>query len=127
MSIYRILLSFTGAFTWKHCRGLNYQKHTRLNGLLVVGSSLMCLDLSLFRRIAGSCSSGGQWDAFLNETHLSRKSRVGNPPLRLARSDLFEHSVNLFERKTLGLRNQEIGESYADDAEGTPHEENLGR
>lgn len=44
----------------------------------------------------------------------------------MAGRDLLEHSVDLFERKALGLGHQEVGEENADDAEGAPHEEDLG-
>ena len=44
----------------------------------------------------------------------------------MAWRNLLEHSVDLFERKTLSLGHQEVGEENADDAEGAPHEEDLG-
>jgi len=52
---------------------------------------------------------------------------VGHPFAGVAWRYLLEHSVDLLERKALGLGHQEVGEENADDAEGAPHEEDLGR
>ena len=50
-----------------------------------------------------------------------------HPLGRITGVTLSQHLIDLLQGQALSLRNQEIGESYADDAEGTPHEENLGR
>ena len=43
-----------------------------------------------------------------------------------ARVDLLQHLVDLFERQTLGLGHQDVGEGERDAAEGAPEEEDLG-
>jgi hypothetical protein len=84
----------------------------------------MCLNLCLLSRIA--CPSRGR-DALLHKTHFGGECGVGNPGARLAGGDFLQHPVDLFEGETLGLRDEEVGEEHGDDAEGAPHEEDLGR
>jgi hypothetical protein len=82
------------------------------------------LNLCLLSRISLLCAR--KRDTLLNETHLSCEGRVRNPFAGIARVDFFKHAVHLFEGQALGLGDQEVGERYADDAERTPHEEDLG-
>lgn len=86
----------------------------------------MSLNLSLFSRVTLLGSRASERDAFLDETHLGSEGGVGDPGSGVARRHFLEHSVDLLEGKALSLRNQEICEENADDAEGAPHEENLG-
>ena len=65
-------------------------------------------------------------DSLLSKTHLSREGRVRNPATRLSWRNLLQHTVNLLERQALGLRNKEVCEEDGDNAEGAPHEEDLG-
>jgi len=62
----------------------------------------------------------------LSETHISREGGVGSPLGGCAGSALLEHAVDLLERKTLGLWDEEVGIDEAENAEGTPDEEDLG-
>lgn len=48
------------------------------------------------------------------------------PVARLSGGDFFQHSVDLFESKTLGLGNKEVGIDEAAEAESTPEEEDAG-
>ncbi len=43
-----------------------------------------------------------------------------------ARDALLQHLVDLFERESLGLGNEEVGKCQGDTAESTPHEEDFG-
>jgi len=83
------------------------------------------LDLSFLDRIPllGWSTKG---DTLLNETHLSSESGVRNPGPRVTRRHFFQHSIDLLEGKPLRLRDQKVREENADDAEGAPHEEDLG-
>tara|TARA_R110002003_G_scaffold1113_3_gene22427 strand:- start:16067 stop:16372 length:306 start_codon:yes stop_codon:yes gene_type:complete len=65
-------------------------------------------------------------DVLLTKVHLSRKRAVGLPVARGAGSSLLKHLVDLLESKTLGLRDEEVGESEGDAAESAPHEEDVG-
>jgi hypothetical protein len=56
---------------------------------------------------------------------LLRKGRVRHPLGGLSGSALLHHLVDLLERQTLGLRNEEVGEEDAEGASGTPDEEHL--
>jgi hypothetical protein len=58
--------------------------------------------------------------------HLLSVGVVGNPTGGLAGRDFVHHSVNLFKRKALGFRYEEVGEENADEASRTPKEEDLG-
>lgn len=49
-----------------------------------------------------------------------------DPATRVPRSRLFQHLVDLLERKTFGLRHQEVGVDEASSAECAPEEEDLG-
>ena len=62
---------------------------------------------------------------FVSEAHLLGESGVRNPIPRSPWCRLFQHPVHLFERKTLGLRDKEIGKGEGDAAEGTPQEEDF--
>ena len=57
--------------------------------------------------------------------HLLGEGVMGNPASRLASRDLLHHLVDLLERQTLGLRNEEVSENDADGASGAPEEEDL--
>jgi hypothetical protein len=58
--------------------------------------------------------------------HLLGVGVVRNPASGLAGRDFVHHSVNLLERQSLGLRDEEVGEENADEASRTPEEEYLG-
>jgi hypothetical protein len=94
-----------------------------LNNLLIVRSSSMCFNLRLFSRIS---SPSRERNTLLHKTHLRGECRVGDPGAGLAGCDFLQHLVNLFEGETLCLGDQEVRKEDGDDAEGAPHEEDLG-
>lgn len=59
------------------------------------------------------------------DVSLVRIGRMRHPFGRLAGCSLLQHTVNLLERQTLGLGNQEVGEEDARSARSTPDEEDL--
>jgi len=62
----------------------------------------------------------------VGHAHISSKGGVWNPFARGTWRCLLHHTVNLFERQTLGLGNQEVCIDEASDTEGAPNEENSG-
>lgn len=64
--------------------------------------------------------------SLLGETHLSRVGGGGLPFRRCAGSSLFHHPVDLLQRQTFGLGDQEVGVDEANGAEGTPDPEDIG-
>ena len=68
------------------------------------------------------------WElALVVETHLGGVGGVWLPRWRESGSaNLLHHSVDLLERKTLGLPDEEVGVDVADDTERSPDEEDLG-
>lgn len=65
--------------------------------------------------------------SLLGQAHLGGKGRAGFPSGRSSgRSDLFHHSVDLLERKTLGLPHEEVGVELTNNTERTPDKEHLG-
>lgn len=77
----------------------------------------------LFRRWCSIASARG---STLGETHLLCESGVRYPSRRCAWGALFQHLVDLFEGKALGLGDEEVGEGQGNAAEGAPHEEDFG-
>jgi hypothetical protein len=65
-------------------------------------------------------------DVLLGEVHLVGEGRVRLPLARGAGSGLLQHLVDLLKGKTLGLRDEEVGEEEGDAAKTTPHEEHIG-
>ena len=64
--------------------------------------------------------------AFLGETHLGGKGRVGLPAGRLARgAGLLHHAVDLLQRETLGFPHREVSVDEAEDAGRAPDEEDT--
>jgi len=68
----------------------------------------------------------GLESALVSETHIRGEGRLGLPASRCAGSGLLHHAVDLFEGKTLGLGDEEVGVDEAAGAEGAPDEEHLG-
>lgn len=62
----------------------------------------------------------------LPQVHLRREGGVRLPLAAGTRSGLLKHLVDLLKGKTLGLRNEEVGEKEGDAAETAPHEEDVG-
>lgn len=62
----------------------------------------------------------------LGHAHLVGESGSRSPASRVARSDLLEHLVDLLERQTLGLRNEEVSVDASAGAQSAPDEEDLG-
>lgn len=60
------------------------------------------------------------------KTHISGEGGVRHPFAGVSWGGLLEHAVDLLERKTLGLGDEEVGVHEADGAEGAPDEEDLG-
>ncbi len=54
--------------------------------------------------------SDGDLNVLLIKVHLSSEGAVGLPSARSTGSSLLKHLVDLLEGKTLGLRNEEVGE-----------------
>lgn len=77
------------------------------------------LTLDIFHDVRGQ-------SALVRKTHLAGESRGRHPAGGVAGVGLFQHPVNLFQGKTLRLRNQEIGVDEAGGAERAPDEEDLG-
>jgi len=65
-------------------------------------------------------------DTALCQAHLVGEGGGGLPASRVARVDLLKHLVDLLERKTLGLGDQEVSVDASAGAEGSPDEEDLG-
>ena len=63
--------------------------------------------------------------AFVGEAHFLGESGVRHPVLGCTRRGLFQHLVDLLERKALRLRNKEIGKGKGDAAERSPQEEDF--
>src|SRR6266536_602383 len=97
-----------------------------LNNFLRMRSSSVSLNLSLLSRISNLTMLPMNRNPLLNETHLRSKSRVRNPFTRMTWANFFQHAVDLLERETFGFWDKEVGEHDGDNAEGTPHEEDLG-
>jgi hypothetical protein len=64
--------------------------------------------------------------AFLRNTGVGSIRGMRYPFRGVTRSGLFHHAVNLFQGKSLGLINEEIGIEEAEKAERPPDEEDLG-
>jgi len=64
--------------------------------------------------------------ALLRNTHLARERVVRDPSSRSTGGSLLQHTIDLFEGKTLGFWDQDIRVDEAGRAEGTPEEEDLG-
>jgi len=64
-------------------------------------------------------------DTLLGETHFLRECGVRDPFGRCAWVGLLQHLVDLLERETLGLGDEEVGEGERDAAESTPQEEHF--
>lgn len=62
---------------------------------------------------------------FVGKTHVGSEGAVWHPLSRVARVGLLEHAINLFKSEALGLGNQEVRVSKAEEAEGPPNEEDL--
>jgi len=75
--------------------------------------------LNLLRRSTWS------WDLLLNKTHIRCEGRRWNPSAGVSWVDFLKHTINLLKRKTLGLWDEEVCECDGDDAERSPHEEDL--
>jgi hypothetical protein len=65
-------------------------------------------------------------NVLLAEVHVRSESGGGLPLARSAGCSLLQHLVDLLEGKTLGLRNEEVGEEEGDAAKTSPHEEDVG-
>lgn len=63
--------------------------------------------------------------SLLSEAHVSSESAVRDPFRGVARCSLLKHAINLLERETLRLRDQEVRVHEADKAERSPDEEKL--
>lgn len=85
----------------------------------VYSSNNRALPLNLLHNLRSEC-------ALLRKTHLRGKGRVWHPLARIPSIRLFQHTIDLFERQTLGFRNEEVGVDEAADTKGTPNEEDLG-
>jgi hypothetical protein len=81
------------------------------------------INLGLLSRVASLLNASG--DA-LGKTHLGGECRMWDPLAGLAGRAFLQHTVNLFKRETLCLRDEKKGKENGDDAEGAPHEEDLG-
>lgn len=66
-----------------------------------------------------------QTNVLLGQAHFGGESGVRNPLRRVASIGLLEHAVDLLQRETLGLRDEEVGESQGEEAKGSPHKEDL--
>jgi hypothetical protein len=64
--------------------------------------------------------------AHLDHTHFVGESGSRFPAGRIARGNLLEHLVNLFQRKTLGFGHEEVGIDGRECAQRTPDEKDLG-
>jgi hypothetical protein len=74
----------------------------------------------------GLClGAAGQCDTLFGETHFLGEGAVCDPFGGCAGVGLFEHLVDLLERKTLGLGNKEVREGERDAAKGAPEEEDF--
>lgn len=62
----------------------------------------------------------------IREAHLRREGAVRHPLGRVPRRRLFHHAVHLFERKTLGLWDEEVRVDERDGTEAAPDEEDFG-
>lgn len=91
---------------------------------LLVGTNSLLFELRLLSRVNALLAMHGR--TLLKEAHLSSEGRVRNPFAGVAGADLLKHFVDLLEGETLGLRDKEVGKQNTDDAEGAPHEEDLG-
>jgi len=65
-------------------------------------------------------------DTALCQAHLVGEGGGGFPASGVARVDLLKHLVDLLERKTLGLGDQEVSVDASAGAESSPDEEDLG-
>ena len=57
---------------------------------------------------------------------LRDERRLGHPLLRLPRTDLLHHLVDLFQRQPFHLGHQEIRKQHAENTQAAPDEEDLG-
>jgi hypothetical protein len=62
----------------------------------------------------------------LDQTHLGRESAVGDPAAGVTGGDFLHHTVDLLQGEVFGFGDKEVCEKNGDDAEGSPHEEDLG-
>jgi hypothetical protein len=63
--------------------------------------------------------------SLLSQPHLMSISAMWHPLGTRPRRSLFQHSIDLFQRKTLGLRDKEVRINQTQDTERAPKEENL--
>lgn len=59
------------------------------------------------------------------QVHLGSEGAVRHPLARGAGCSFFKHLVDLLKSKTLGFRDEEVGEEESDAAEATPHKEDV--
>jgi hypothetical protein len=64
--------------------------------------------------------------AIRSQTHVRSESGMRLPPSRGTGSSLLEHAIDLLERKTLGLGDEEVSVDESAGAKTTPDEEDLG-
>jgi len=64
--------------------------------------------------------------SLLRKTHIGREGAVWHPLGRVSGGSLLEHAIDLLERQTLGLGNQEVSVDNAAKAKRAPDEEDLG-
>ncbi len=82
----------------------------------------MHLDLLLWQNLHGLSSA---MTSLVSKTHLGSVGGGWLPLVGGSWSGLLQHLVDLLERQTLGLWNEEVGEDEGGEAEGAPHEEDL--
>ena len=63
--------------------------------------------------------------SLLGKTHISSKGAVWDPLRGVSWRSLLKHTIDLLKRKSLGLRDEEVGVNEADSAERAPDEEHL--
>jgi hypothetical protein len=61
----------------------------------------------------------------LSHAHLSRKRAMRNPLSTRHRRRLFQHPINLFQRKALGLRDEKVCVNQTQQTKRAPEEEDL--
>jgi hypothetical protein len=103
-----------------------FSRRLDLNNLLRMRSSIVSLNLSLLSRIPNLAKLTMHSNSLLHETHLRSESRMRNPFAGMTGVNFLQHAIDLLERETLGFWDEEVGEEDGDDAEGSPHEEDLG-
>ena len=65
------------------------------------------------------------FNVLLHEIHIGGKGRVRHPFTRRTWCRFLQHSVDLLQRKTLHLRDKEVGKGQTNTAEAAPHEEDI--